>query len=301
MAFENIDPTREQFDEQNKIRAKERNKHRSLGQKLLGKDKVAGVDMAEEQAREMNTAAEQLVEQGEIATVPEAIEKVNSTEEFSLKGGERIQKEEAARAKVLDAVRAMNEGDYKKARTILLSDNLGNGFDKETQDQIDRTVRPLIKKRIIESIKQKNGDELIKILESLTNYVQNLKGIVDWVKPEDLKDIPKESLHSPEILEKVRAHLNDDLQRQPTIFDYAIEKYSQFGFFTKEEITSFPEIKETATKLLKQSPVEEPNYSSSAVGDLGRLFRQPTFSQLRNIFLKAGIFTEAEIEQIKRK
>ena len=61
MNFEQISQTREKFEDEQKIRAKERNKYRTLGQKLFLKDKFSGIDMAVEEAIKMDDEAKKLI------------------------------------------------------------------------------------------------------------------------------------------------------------------------------------------------------------------------------------------------
>jgi len=302
MNFENLEQQRGQFEEENEIRAKERNKNRTLGEKLTLKNKATGLEITAEEAVKMDEEAEKLVQHGEASTLSEAIEKLNTKEEFALKGKELIQKEEYARARALKVVEKIEAGEFEKARQLLSrSSAMAVDYDEETQRLIGKYVAPFVRARIIEDIKNKNGDDLVKLLERLSTYSPNVREFIPFIKADDLREIPQDVLKSPEIFAKIQDYLVDSLRNTPNVFDRVLEKYIELGFVTKEEIVTLPKIEETAKSLLMHSPLQQEAYTDSPASQLQKLFRESTFGELKEIFILLGILSEAEIERIRSK
>ncbi len=295
MSFENLEQQRKQSEAENEVRAEERNKNRTLRDKLTFKNKVTGLEMAEEEARKMGEEAEKLAQSEEASTLSEAIETLNTKEEFSLKGKERIEKEEYARAKALKVVEKLEAGDFEKAFHLLDSSSMmATRYDEETRRLIREYVAPLIRARAIEDLKNKNGDDFLKLLEQLGNRMGPYS-----LKAEDLKEIPPDVLKSPEIVAKVRDYLVESFKSEPHVFDRVLERYVGLGFVTKEEIVRLPQIEEAARTRLMRCPLQQEVYTDSPGSQLKKLFQEPTFNLLKKRFTELGILSEAEIEQIR--
>jgi len=161
MSFEKPNPTAEQFSEEDKVRAEERNRYRKLSEKLLGRGKVTGMDIAIERAMKLDEETEKMIADGEAKTTLEALEKINEKEGLGLKGKELIGKEEYARTEALRIMKKVDEGKFEKARNILLgSDKIFSpdyGQDEVKNQLIGKNITPFIKEKVVEYIKNKKG------------------------------------------------------------------------------------------------------------------------------------------------
>jgi hypothetical protein len=230
----------------------------------------------------------------------QSVEQPNSAEKPTPENRELAKRERYAQTQASKVIEKLNEGDVEKAHDLFIgvAGIMPKYHDTETQILIDDRVSPYIREKVIKAIVNGRGDELVQTLHRFHGHLRGGTEKVDFIRPEDLEQIPEEVLKSPEIIKKVHDHLIERFGHSPNTFDYELELYSKLGFITPEEIVKLPEIKEAANSLLRQSPMEL-NYSSSAVGDLRRLFRENTFDDLKKIILKLGILSETEIEQIR--
>jgi len=320
MNIEKINLASEQSGRENEIRAKERNKYRTLGEKLFNKNEYTGIDIAEEEAMKMNEESDKLVNDGEAANYTEAIKKLNDREDpafAALKGEELIKKEEYARIQGLRIAKKLDEGDIDKARDIFTGNFFRKGYDEETQILTENYVIPFAKEKIINDINQGNGDEVVKMINNFSDYLRNLdiKDPVEFIKPEDLEQIPVEVLKSPAIVEKIKSYLigNCADHLHPNhygIFKSELGRFSKLGFISKEdeeEILKSPKIKEVAREKLIQSRdkgqengpgayvIRKSNNSEKNI----IVYAIPSFKELKKVVLELGILDDGEIEKIE--
>lgn len=303
MGFENntIEQQRKQFEEGQNARAKERNKNRTLLEKMAFKGRVSGLDIAKEEADEMGGEAEELLKNGDVSTLSEAVEELNAKEKYLLKDKEQIRKEEYVRAKALKVIEKMEAGELDKAFELLSKGSLmAVDYDEETKRMIGEYVTPFVRIRAVEDIKNKNVDDLIELLSGrLSTYSPNVRENIPFITADDLNEISINILKSPEIIARIQNYLVDRLKNAPNVFHHVLKRFVDLGFVTKEEVISLPKIKEVARVLLVNCPLQREVYTDSPGSQLSQLFQQRTFDELNEIFTGLGILDEIEIEQIR--
>jgi len=212
---------------------------------------------------------------------------------------ELAKKEEYAQTRSSKITEKIDEGNIKKAMEIFTNNFFKKGYDQETQILTENHVIPFVKEKIIGDINNRKGDELVKMIDGFHSYLRNgdMEEVVEFIKPDDLKQIPEDTLKSPEIVEKIKSYLVNDCEKHlhPNhygIFKHMLERFSKLGFVSEEEIIKSPEIKEVARKKLVESIKNGPKEG---------LIRNiiPEFEKLKKVILELGILDEEEVKQIK--
>jgi len=241
MNFEQISQTREKFEDEQKIRAKERNKYRTLGQKLFLKDKFSGIDMAVEEAIKMDDEAKKLINSGEAATFADAIEILNGTEEFALKGKDLIKKEEYIRPKILQFSKYLDDNEFLKAFGASIIDSPRLRGDRDVLRLRNEALAPLINQKLSELIINKDGKNLVEAHHFFTI-------IKSKINREDIAEIPDNLLKSPEIINEVKKSLVSWMQNNPSSYAHWRDKWSALGIIDPDKMNNSPEIQ----KILKE-------------------------------------------------
>jgi hypothetical protein len=233
-----LDKLRKNFEKEHSLRAKYRNKYRTIWQKIFGKEKTTTMDIAMEEALAMNEAIEKVVKEDK-KTYQEALEIVSQYPEFQLKGKERIKREEYVRAKILQIGKFLLENNFQKAFSILSNEKSKKGIDREVLEIIDSFIVPLIKNHISELIKKKNWKNFVKLIHYFASYI----------KKEDLRlEVPKPSKIRGEIIQHiVSCFCNSDYELKN--FETELEKFNNLGLLEKDEIIKLPEIKRYAKEI----------------------------------------------------
>lgn len=256
-------------------RATERNKYRSLAQKLFGKGKVTGVDIAMEEAMRMNPLIDQEVESG--ATMEDAVKKVSALPEFKLKGRTNIQKEEYVRARVLQFAHALEENKFLKAKVLRVIPLLEVLDDRVEMYQ--DAVKSAINQRAGDLVKQKDGNNFRRIVRGFGGDVQR-----------DRMQVTDEELKTPEIQDPIRRDLVESFRYHtpftPDKFAKERDKLVAMGIVEGAEINRLPEIKQIARDRL----VGSFNYHVP--------FTPDTFVKERDALVKIGIMSAEVANQI---
>lgn len=251
MKFEQTNQTRERFEEERDIRAKERNKYRTLGQKIFLKDKVSEIDMAIEQAMKMDEEAKKLIDSGEVTVFPDAIEILNGKDEFALKGKDLIKKEEYIRPKVLQFIRHLDKNEFLEAFgvSIITSDRIRG--DRDTLRIRNEAIKPLINQKLSEIITNKNGKNLVEAF----HYFSIMR---DSINREDIAQIPDDLLKSPEIVEEVKGSLIHWMKDNPSAYAHWRDKWSSLGVIDANEMNNSPEIQKVLREKLNSLKKYDP-------------------------------------------
>lgn len=223
-------------------RAGERNKYRTLAQKLFGKEKVAGVDMAMEEAMRMDTLIDGEVEKG--TKVEEAVKDVSALPEFRLKGLRNIQKEEYVRAKTLQFAHALEENKLLKAKVLRKLPQLE--VDDTTVEMYQDAVKSVINTRAGDLATQKDGEGFRKVIRGFGDDIQR-----------DRMAVTDEVLKAPEIQGPIQKDLVASFKRHNTISPEAFAKdrdrLVEMGVVDVVEINQLPEIQQVAKDRLIES------------------------------------------------
>jgi hypothetical protein len=252
-------------------RAGERNKYRTLAQKLFGQGKVSGIDMAMEEAMKMDSLIDQEVSKG--SSMSDAVQAVSHLPEFQLKGLRLIKQEEFVRAKALQFGHALEENKFLKAKVLRELPLLE--VDGQTQDMFKQAVSDVVHGRAKDLAVQKEGG----------NFVKLVHGFRGDMTQDGIKQIPQDALHAPEIQGPIQKELIASLNyHSVTVEDFGRDrdKYATLGIVSAAEINKLPEIQ----KLAKDRLVASLNYHSVAVEDFG---------VDRDKYVSLGIVSAAEI------
>ena len=273
MNFEQIKPTREDFVSERETRAKERNKYRTVWQKILGKEKTGEMDIATEEALQMDTEIKKILDEGRAASTSEAIEVIEKEGNFGLKGKERISKEEWARFRTLQFGGALEENDFGKASQIIIQAQQEKKINDETKQILKETISPVIIKKLSELVQNRDGENFVLAFHEL--------GRLQSINREDLL---QENLQSPEIQNAIKQNIIGC--NAPEYFQTVRDKWVKAGVVDLETANQFEEIKEKA----KQNIIgcNAPEY----------------FQTVRDKWVKAGVVdleTANQFEEIKEK
>src|SRR3989344_311047 len=137
---EKITASRDQAQKEWEDRAKERNSYRKLWKKIFGVDKTGAMDIAAEQAMEMDEEIERLMQEGEAKSVSEAVEIAARQKEFQPKSKDKIEKEEFLRPFVLQLGNVIENNDFSKAGAIISEVQFVKGVDDETRKAFKEIV-----------------------------------------------------------------------------------------------------------------------------------------------------------------
>lgn len=265
---------RQQFQEEQADRAGERNKYRTLSEKMFGKGKVTNIDMAMEEAIQMDSLIDQEVQKG--SSMPDAVKAVTHLPEFQLKGLRLIKQEEFVRAKALQFGHALEENKFLKAKVLRELPLLE--VDDQTQEMYKQAVSDAVHGRAKDLAMQKDGGSFIKLVH----------GFRGDMTQEGIKQIPQEALHAPEI----QGHIQKELIASLNYHSATVEKfgrdrdrYASLGIVNAAEINKLPEIQ----KLAKDRLVASLSYHSATVEDFGLD---------RDKYISLGIISAAEVNAL---
>lgn len=158
---------REQFEQELDIRAKERDRYRTIWQKILGQKKTSGMDIAVEEALRMDAEIETMMQKGRVASTTEAVEAIEKEGKFGLKGQERIGKEEWSRFRTLQFGGALGKNDFGKASEIIYQAKWEKKVDGENRQILKETIAPLITQKVTELIQVKDGRNFVRAFNEL--------------------------------------------------------------------------------------------------------------------------------------
>ena len=269
--------TREQFDGEADFRARERNKYRSVWQKMFGRDKSDSMDMIMEEAIAMNAAIDKELKNGRVQDMDEALDVVDQMSQFQLKGTERVKVEEYARTKTLQIGEAIESNEFYKASSILYREQHKKGVDKETAQVMSEQTTAFVKQHVGSLAEAKDGKNLVNAISAFDSRL-------------DKSDISPEAAKSPEILKAV----SDDLisyfrtfaVSEPKVFVKEVERFTKFGLAEREKIVQTPEIKEFTRK-------EAISYFQTfATTD------PKAYQRIRDSFVALGVGTVEEYNQL---
>jgi hypothetical protein len=232
--------TRKKFEKEWEIRAKERNRYRTIWQKIFGREKTTAMDIAIEEALRMDAEIEALMREGKVASTTEAIEVIEKEGKFGLKGKERISKEEWARFRALQFAGALEKNDFGKAKEIVYRAGLEKGIDDESRQILKETIAPLITQKIIELVQAKDGRNFVRAFYELGN-----------LHPITAEGLSQENLQSPEIQGAIKESLILWMRVNPEYFAEYRDKWVNAGFVkNKEELNTLREIQQIAKEKL---------------------------------------------------
>lgn len=274
LSHQNINESREQFDEEHNLRAEERNRYRTIWQKMFGLEKTTGMDTAMEEALKMDAAIEEELKEGRAETIDEALKNVDQMPNFQLKGEGRIQKEEYAGAKALQVGRAITNNEFHEAVSIWNKEHFRSGVDDETKQFMSEHIVTLIKNHTAELARSKDG----------TNFVSSIYWFGSHFKAEDL---PQDEVKSPEITGAVRDHAVSWLKTFHHEGGVGKEwkKFSRLGLLNEEEIVQDPEVRQFAEQR--------------AASYFRTFYYEPaTFARIRDNFTRLGIGSTQEYNQL---
>jgi len=288
--------SREANIEEQKIRAKERNKNRPFLDKVFDIDKTNKMDIAMEEAEEMDS---EIKKTREANSTTEAVEIINKEGKFGLKGKEKIAKEELANAITLKLQDELNKNNYYKLENMVndYKVHVRKDLDNETEKSIIDKISSIMFNRVLELAGEGDFQNFMETFEPLirvksskiepmpkylvkTNEIQSAvkNRLVEILKKGRLSYFSKmtfylekagivdakEAASWPEVKEVAKDELIDDIKNpEENEFNRIIKKYSEEGIITKEEVMSWPEIKKVAkgvlVKTMKYSGVNELN------------------------------------------
>lgn len=272
----NLKPTRSPLLDQSlreqDERAGERNKYRTLAQKLFGQEKVSGVDMAMEEAMKMNSLIDQEVEKG--TKMDEAVKTVSTLPEFKLKGLRNIKKEEYVRAKTLQFAHALEENKFLKAKVLRKLPQ--TEVDDATVEIYQNAVTSAINQRAGDLVNQKDGENFRKVIRGFGNDIQR-----------ERIQVTDEALKTPEIQGPIQKDLVGSFKWHNTIspesFAKERDRLVKMGIVDSTEINQLPEIQQVAKDRLVESfkwhNTIDPN----------------SFAKERDSFVALGVADKAEI------
>lgn len=244
-----INQERKVFDKEQDIRAEERNKYRTIGEKIFFENKVSGMDMAIEQAIKMDEEAQKLIDSDEAANFPDAIEILNKKDEFALKDKTIIKKEEFVRPKVLQFTKYLEENKFLEAfGASIISSGKFRG-DQETLCIRNEAIMPLINQKLSELITNKDGKNFVEAF----HYFSIIK---NGINRENIAQVPDDLLKSPEIVGAVKEHLIKWMKDNPSFYAHWRDIFSPLGIISADEMNNSPEIQ----KILKEKLDLEKNY-----------------------------------------
>lgn len=244
MNFEQINQSRGKFEQEQDVRAEERNKYRTLGQKIFLKDRVSGMDMAIEQAMKMDEEAKKLISSGEATIFTDAIEILNGKDEFALKGKDLIKKEEYIRPKILQFIKHLDKNEFLEAFGVsIVTSNRFRG-DRDTLRIRNEAIKPLINQKLSELITNKDGKNLI---EAFHYFSIIMKGRINR---ENIAQIPDDLLKSPEIVEEVKKSLIHWMKDNPSTYALWRDKWSSIGVIDANGMNNSPEIQKVLREKL---------------------------------------------------
>ena len=236
---EKIIASRDQAQEEWEDRAKERNSYRKTWKKIFGVDKTGAMDIATEQAMEMDEEIEKLMQEREAKSVSEAVEIAARQKEFQPKSKEKIKKEEFLRPFVLQLGNVIENNDFSKAGAIISEVRFIKGVDDETRQVFKEIIKPIIDQKIIELIQSKDGE----------NFVKAFLSFEELVKIEDL-GTSKEELRVPEIFNAAKGDIIRDFEISGVdSFVSKRDRMVEAGIVTEEEVENWPEIIELRKKV----------------------------------------------------
>ena len=236
---EKMTASRDQAQEEWEDRAKERNSYRDIWKKIFGVDKTGAMDIATEQAMEMDEEIEKLMQEREAKSVSEAVEIAARQKEFQPKSKEKIKKEEFLRPFVLQLGNVIENNDFSKAGAIISEVRFIKGVDDETRQVFKEIIKPIIDQKIIELIQSKDGE----------NFVKAFLSFEELVKIEDL-GTSKEELRVPEIFNAAKGDIIRDFEISGVdSFVSKRDRMVEAGIVTEEEVENWPEIIELRKKV----------------------------------------------------
>jgi len=265
---EQIIVSRQETKEEQEIRAENRNKYRAVWQKMFGVGKTTDMDVAMEEALKMDSTIDKEIKEGRADTIEDALNNVDQLPEFQLKGTERIDKEEYARAKTLQVGKAIVNNEFNKVFHILFKEQFREGLDEETMQVIDEHTTALVKEHVANLAQEKDGENFV---DAIYWFASRLKS----------GDLPVEAVKSPEIQSVIREHIISWFSTffgSPETFVGELEKFSQLGLLNKEEIIQSPEIQKLAKEEFIHWMGVDPKY----------------FAQFRDEWAEFGIINQKE-------
>ena len=232
--------TRERFEQEREIRAKERNRYRTIWQKIFGREKTTAMDIAIEEALRMDAEIETLMREGKVASTTEAVEVIEKEGKFRLRGKERIGKEEWARFRALQFAGALEKNDFGKANEIVYQARWEKKVNDESRQILQETIAPLITQKVAELVQAKDGRNFVHAFYTLSN-----------LKPITAEGLPQENLQSPEIQGAIKESLIFWMRVNPEYFAEYRDKWANAGFVeNKEALNTLPEIQQIAKEEL---------------------------------------------------
>lgn len=314
--------SRNEYEEKQYNFAEEKNKCRTLAQKLFFKNKVSGMDIMIEEALKMDQEMEKLIANGKADTFTEAIQILE-------KGKKDTEKQDKyAELSALEIVRNLENGAISKASSIALNRMYGKEAIPEARGDIKKYIAPYVKEKIIYSIKNKNARGLVQLLKN---------DFGEYIKPEDLKEMPQDVLKSPEIMSEVNKEVISCFDPKEIVdpkgkFEFRIREYTRLGLITYEEAINLPGVRKKAEKeaiswfefsekpevikgvwekieemgVLKRKDItqlpaikEEAKYKlESKLEYLGD--KSLSFNELKDFYMENGIINQSDLRQIKR-
>jgi len=272
--------TREQFEQERDIRAKERNRYRTIWQKILGREKTGEMDIAVEEALRMDAEIETMMQEGKVASTTEAVEVIEKEGNFGLMGQERIGKEEWARFRTLQFGGALEENDFGKASEIVYQAGQEKKVDDENRQILEETIAPLITQKVAELIQAKDGRNFVRAFYELGR-----------LQPITAEGLSQENLQSPEIQGAIKENLISWMRTDPEYFAKYRNKWEQAGIINGSEMNMLQEVQNIAKDKLISWMRIDPEY----------------FAKYRDLWGNAGIIevdemnTLEEIQKIARE
>jgi|GEM_PF-2972457 len=268
-------PILEQSLREQDERAGERNKYRSLAQKLFGQEKVIGIDMAMEEAMRMDTLIDQEVEEGE--TMSDAVKSASALPEFRLKGLRNIQKEEYLRAKALQFAHALEENKFLKAKILR----------KLPQFEVDDATVEMYQEAVTSAVNQRAGDLVTQ--KDGGNFRKVVRGFGDDIQRDRMK-VTDEELKAPEIQAPIQKDLVVSFKWHNTISPKAFAKdrdrLVKMGIVDTTEINELPEIQLVARDRLVKSFIWH------------NVISPDSFAKDRDGLVEIGVVKAIEINQL---
>jgi hypothetical protein len=218
------------FEEERGIWDAERNKYRTTWQKLFGDKKEESVNLAAEEALEMDAQIERLLKEGKVRSSEEAIESIGEEEQHLLHGID-IGGKNYIKLRTLYFARALEDNRFDKARIAAYWSTHERGLRK--------AIAPLIAEKAAELVHNKDAENLYRAFRTY--------GLSEHL---NIEDLPMEDLKHPEIQGALKRALVDMLRGNVEYFVQERDKYARAGIVDAEEINRLPEIQELAKQHL---------------------------------------------------
>jgi hypothetical protein len=282
-----ISQTREQFKKEREFRAKERNRYRTIWQKIFGLGKTTEMDIAIEEALRMDAEIETLMREGKVASTTEAVELIEKEGKFGLKGKERISKEEWARFRALQFAGALEKNDLGKASEIVYRARQEK-VDDESRQILEETIAPLIIQKVAELVQNRDGKNFVRAFYELSR-----------LHPITAEGLSQKDLQSPEIQGAIKEDLIKRASIGPLTYSEMRDKLANGGFIDAKEVNQLPEVQEIIkSDLIDRAKIGPRTYSKRrdewvAIG----VIKPETIDQLPEVqeIIKSDLIDRAKI------